>query len=291
MYTTENFAQYQSLDLGKEIAIINPQRTPFLSYLLQNNKSTKAISNVVNWYEETLNTSAIKTVMEGADAPAETEDSTALLDNYTQLFLGTAKVSCTAQSSEAVGIDDLMAREVSKKLTLLKYAMEDALIKGTKAKKTESVGQKMNGLINLINSSNVVNAVGSVPTETEFKKAMKIMYDCGTNDNMLCFIDDASKQAINAFANLQFMGKDNFLGFTCDRYHTDYGDITFVLTPALSGAKSVLLVNPDYLELKELQKAQAVDLAITGDSIKKMVKWEGTLKLSNSKAGAKIVLV
>lgn len=287
MYTSNNFAQYQSLDLSKEIAIINPQRTPFSSYLLQNGKNTKATSNVINWYEETLNTTAIKTIKEGGDAPTEVEDTTGLLSNYTELVTGTAKVSNTAQASEAVGIDDLMAREVNKKLTLLKYAVEDRIMKGTKAAKTDTTGQTMNGLLNLVHADNVVS--GTALTAPVFTSILKKMYDSGTSDNMICFIDDTSKQTINAFADVKYMAKDNFLGFTCDRYHTDYGDVTFVLAPSLSTAKSFVVVNPDYLELKELQPTQAIDLAITGDSMSKMVKWEGCIKLGNSKAAAKMV--
>lgn len=287
MYIMNNNAQYQSLDLSKEIAMINPKRTPFLSSLLQNNKTEKATSNIVNWYEETLNTTAIKTIKEGGDAPADVQDTTGLLSNYTELMTGTAKVSNTSQSATIVGINDLMAREVSKKLTLLKYAMEDKLMTGTKAVATDTAGQTMNGLLNLINADNVVT--GTALTESLFKSLLKKMYDSQTNDNMICFIDDMNKQIINTFYNPQYAAKDNFLGFTCDRYHTDYGDVTFVLAPSLSGAKSTVIVNPDYIILKELQSTQAIDLAVTGDSISKMVKWEGCLKLANSKAAAKLV--
>jgi hypothetical protein len=291
MYTTANLAQYQSLDLSKEIALINPKRTPLLSFLLQNAKSVKAISNIVNWYEETLNTSAITTSKEGGDAPDDVQDATALLTNFTELLTGTAKVSNTAKSSTIVGVDDLMAREVSKKLALLKYATEDRLMLGAKAVATGSVGQKMNGLLNLINASNIVTSASSTLIKIDFEAMLKKMYDASTNDNMICFLSDTDKLAINGFYSPQYFAKDNFLGFTCDRYHTEYGDVTFVLTPSLSGAKSIVVVNPDYLELKELQGAEAIDLAVTGDSISKMVKWEGCLTLGNSKAAAKVILL
>lgn len=291
MYTSNNFAQFQSLDLSKEIALINPKRTPLLSFLLQNAKSVKAISNIVNWYEETLNTTAISTSKEGGDAPADVQDATALLTNLTELLTGTAKVSNTAQASTIVGVDDLMAKEVSKKLTLLKYATEDRIWLGAKAIATSTVGQKMNGLLNLINASNIVTATGSVLVKADFESMLKKMYDAQTSDSMICFISDTDKLAVNGFYSPQYFAKDLFLGFTCDKYHSEYGDVTFVLTPSLSVAKSVVVVNPDYLELKVLQDAQAIDLAITGDSISKMVKWEGCLTLGNSKAGAKVVLV
>lgn len=187
MYTSNNFAQYQSLDLSKEIALINPQRTPFLSFLMQMGKSEKAVSNIINWYEETLNTNSITTSKEGADAPADVQDTTALLTNLTELLTGTAKVSNTAQASNIVGIDDLMAGEVNKKLTLLKYAMEDRLIKGTKAIATTTAGQKMNGILNMIHADNVING-GSVLTESMWLALLKKMYDAGTNDNMICFL-------------------------------------------------------------------------------------------------------
>jgi hypothetical protein len=287
MYTSNNFAQFQSLDLSKEIELINPQRTPFLSYLLQNGKSVKAESPIINWYEETLNTTAIITGKEGQEAPEDTQDTTALMTNFTELLLGKAKVSCTAQASNIVGVNDLMERETLKKLTLLKYTGEDRLMCGTKAEKTGTAGQKMNGLLNLIHTDNVVT--GAL-TKSLFETMIKKLYDAGTNDNMICFISDTDKVAVNGFYGVQYFAKDTFLGFTCDRYHTEYGDVTFVLTPSLSNAKSIVVVNPDYLELKELQPACAIDLAITGDSISKMVKWEGCLKLGNSKAASKIIL-
>lgn len=290
MYTSNNFAQYQSLDLSNEIAIINPKRTPLLSFLLQNGKVSQAESNIINWYEEELNTTAIKTSKEGADAPDEVEDSTALLSNYTELLHGTARVSNTAQASKLVGVDNLMAREVNKKLTLLKYAMEDRLIKGVKTAKTGTEGQKMDGLLNLINADNVITSTNTAITEPEFQSLLKKMYDSQTNDNMICFIDDINKRAINSFVDVKYLSLYEYLGFTCQMYHSEYGDVTFVLCPSLSGTKTITVVNPDYIELKELQKAQAIDLAVTGDSIAKMVKWEGTLKLSNSKAAAKIIL-
>ena len=291
MYTTDNFAQFQSLDLSKEIALINPQRTPFLSFLLQMGKTTQAEASIINWYEETLGSDAISTGMEGQDAPADKQDTTALLTNYTELLLGTAKVSCTAQASNIVGVNNLMERETLKKLTQLKYALEDRIMTGTKAVKTVSVGQKMNGLLNQVNAGNVVTATGEVVTAVDFNATVKKMYDAGTNDNMICFISDINKKEVNGFYDVSYMAKDKFLGFTCDKLHTEYGDITFVLTPSLALAKSVVIVNPDYIELKELQKACAIDLAITGDSISKMVKVECALKLSNSKGASKLVLV
>lgn len=286
MYTSNNFAQFQSLDLSEEIALINPKRTPLLSYLLQNGKTVKAISNIVNWYEETLNTSAITTSKEGADAPADVQDATALMTNLTELLTGTAKVSMTAQSSTLVGVNDLMASETTKKLTLLKYASEDRLMTGVKAIATGTVGQKMNGLLNLIHADNVVT---STLTVASFEATLKKLYDAGTGDNMVCFLNDTDKVLINSFYATQYFATNNFLGFTCDSYHSEYGDVTFVLTPSLSSANSLVVVNPDYLELKVLQNASAVDLAITGDSVSKMVKWEGCITLGNSKAGAKLI--
>lgn len=289
MVTTSNFAQYQSIDLSKEIALLNPKRTPFLSYLMQNGKTTKAISNIVNWYEEELNTTAVQTLKEGADAPTDVQDTTSLMSNYTEILSATAKVSETAQASTVVGIDDLMAREINKKLSLLKDAIENKIMLGTKTAATTTDGQKMDGLLNMINSSNVVSG-GTVITLTNFEDLLKRMYDSKTNDNMVCFLSDVQKKAIDQFSDVQYMATDNFLGFACQKYTSNYGDVTFVLTPSLSNAKSVVVVNPDYLELPELRAANVVDLAKTGDSISKMVVWEGALKLLNSKAAAKLVL-
>jgi hypothetical protein len=256
---------------------------------MQTGKTTGAVSNVVSWMEETLSTNSVQTLKEGGDAPADVDDATSLLQNYTEILSNTAKVSNTSQAVNATGITDMMAREVNKKLSLLKASIENKIMCGTKVAPTSTAGAQMNGLINLINSSNVVNS-GSSLTVSNFNSGIKALYDSGCNEEIVCFVPDVYKVQIDGFMDVKYLAKDNFLGFTCDKYHTNWGDVTFVMTPSLSSAKSIVFVNPSYLELAELRKAQAIDLAVTGDSQSKMLVWEGSLKLLNSKAASKIVL-
>ena len=51
-----------------------------------------------------------------------------------------------------------------------------------------------------------------------------------------------------------------------------------------SNAASVLLIDPEYVSICELQPTRQLELARTGHTENRLIQWEGTLEVGNQKA-------
>ena len=81
--------------------------------------------------------------------------------------------------------------------------------------------------------------------------------------------------------------EDKKLTNSVDVYVGDFHTLKVVPSRQLVG-DNVLAIDPEYLEFSELRPVMTTDLARTGDSHKKQIIWEGTLKVSAPLAHALI---
>ncbi|WP_435921285.1 SU10 major capsid protein [Paenibacillus sp. DYY-L-2] len=279
-FTTANFVPGQNVDLKDVLIQTTPVKTPFTTLLL--NKTTKATSPTMNWIEEAINEAAAVTLGESADAPARVDDTLAPMSNYCELVGATASVSNTAQHSEAVGINDLLAKDVANKTKALKLAMEDRLINGVKDFEAATKTYKTAGILEQINSLNRVE--NATFTETKFLETIETMYNAGSGDNMLCYLPAQMKLKLNDFKNFQYFAKDNLAGVDVEEYVSPFGRVRFVLTEKI--ANKLFVVNPEYLELGILIPFHGQVEPVSGSKQSVYLETQFGLKLLNSKAAA-----
>lgn len=279
MFDTQQFLQGQSYDLKDELILANPIRNAFSSFALS--KSVKANNPVVSWIEETVEDSAV-TMPEGGDAPEQQNDSRELLSNYLELFGATAMVSNTAQASEVVGINDLLAKDVKMKTEAIKRRIENKMLYGTKNYANGTY--EMDGIFNLVHTDNrVTDASGIAPALLD--ETISKVYDAGLGYNLVAFCNAHMKHNINQFANVTYLGRDKMLGMDINVYSTAFGDITFIDVPAMN-REDLLILNPEYIETPVLIDYHATLQGENGSKKSVYLETQLGLKLLNSKAAA-----
>lgn len=280
MFTSQDFVVGQSVDLKDVIISVTPEITPFTSLLLT--KEVKADNPTINWIEEELGDSA-STLAEGANAPDFVADTLTNMTNYCELWGATATVSNTAQYSTAVGISDLLARQVANKTKAIKLKMENQFINGTDGgyDKTTST-YTTNGILELIAAGNKVT--NATLTAEKFEETLSTLYDAGVNYNMICFCPADLKKTINGFETMEFYARDKFAGVDIEKYYSVYGTVSFVLSEKLTN--QLFVVNPDFLELATLIPFHGVVQSANGSKQSVFLETQAGIKLLNSKAAA-----
>ena len=279
MFTHDKFLEGQSVDLKDVLIQTTPVITPFTTYLL--GKGVKATAPKVSWIEESINEDSAVTMAEGADAPAYVKDEMEMLDNYLEIFGATATVSNTAQASNAVGINDLLAKEVANKTKALKMRIENKLINGTKgfANGVYTTG----GILEQIHADHKITA--GTFDKVAFEELLGALYHSGANDNMTVFLPASMKTKINNFEDVVFMARDKELGFDSELYSSVYGQVRFVLSEKV-GANKLFVVNGDYLELPQLIGFSATKQPVSGSKQSVYLETQLGIKLLNRKAAA-----
>lgn len=283
MFTTQNFVTGQVLDLKNELILANPKATPFTTFMMS--KEVGAQSPVVSWIEETINDASATTIAEGGNAPAHENDSSALMENYLELFAAQALVSDTAAASNAVGISDLLSKDVAMKIESIKRRIENKLLYGMKAyanKKYET-----GGIFNQIHADNKVTNTDL--TATKLEETLSKIYDAGVSYNMLAFCSAHMKNEINQLGAVTLLGRDETLGFDATVYSSAFGDITFVDVPMMN-RDDLLIVNPDFLELATLIGFMGRPEPVSGSKQAVFLQTQLGGKLLNSKAAASFII-
>lgn len=283
MFTHDKFAEGQSVDLSDILVETVPVVTPFSTFLL--GKTTPATAPEVSWIEETLNKNSAVTLAEGADAPAATEDTSAIRSNYLELIADTATVSNTAQASNARGINDLLAHQVANRAKAIKFRLEDKLINGVKG--FSGGVYQTDGIFSQIDAGNKVTIAGGTLTEDAFNEALQKMYEAGVNYNMTVFLPANLKKVVNTFDDVTFIARDRELGFDAEIYTSVFGQVRFVLCEG-TGASKLFVVNGDYLELPQLIPFHGVMQPVSGSKQSIFLEQQAGLKLLNAKAAASV---
>lgn len=277
-FTTENFVAGQSFDIKDTLILANPKVSAFSTFALS--KTVPAKNPTVQWIEETINEASAVTMAEGGDSPTHVNDTAGLLENYLELFGGTAQVSNTAQASEAIGISDLISKDMAMKTEAIKRRIEQKLLYGTKA----FTGGKyeMDGIFNLVNATNKIDAE---LTPMAFENLIAKLYDAGASYNLVAFMNAHTKHRINGFANVTYLGKDKLQGMDTSVYSTAFGDVTFIDTPAMK-TNDIVLLNPDFIETPVLIPFTATVQGANGSKQSIYMETQMGIKLLYSKAGA-----
>lgn len=296
MVKSNDFLTNEVVDLTEEIKLVSPTDTPLTTMLMGRGAVVPATDITVTWREKQLNTTRGTLIKEGADAGSVITSSRSSLSNLCQILEKVTQVSGTARALRPKGVGDTFDAEISDRLVELKRDLEWYFLNGTKTVESDSAARQMNGLVNLVNSNNVISTAGAL-AESHFLDALQKIWDHGAQGEYFAFVNASQKRAINALAkaenNMRWVVDNgsvtNAYGIGVSKIVTDFGEISLVLDRHMD-TNTILAVDLDEVQIAELRPTFYEDLPKAGDYFKGHIINESTIKLLNSYAGAKILV-
>ena len=295
MVKRKDFLANEVMDLRDEIALVSPTDTPLTTLLMGRGAVVPAKDITVTWRERKLNEDRGTLILEGAEAGTPIKSSRGSLSNICQIIEKVTQVSGTAQALNPAGIGNSFDAEIADRLLETKRDLEWYFLNGTKAEEADSTPRQMNGLINLVNTANVIDGTAGL-TEDLLLDALQKMWDHGAQGEYFTFVNASVKRLINRLAkagdNIRFVKGDEgigrMFGVTYNRFESDFGILNMVLDRH-TAANTLFAVDLEQVEIAELRGTFYEDLPKAGDYQKGHIINESTIKLLNSYAGAKII--
>lgn len=293
MVKRSDFLANEVVDLREEIALTSPTDTPLTTLLMGRGSVVPATDITVTWRERQLNDARGTLKVEGAEAGEAIKSSRSTLSNVCQIIEKVTQVSGTAQALNPKGVGKSFEAEIADRLLETKRDLEWYFLNGTKATESGMTPRQMNGLVNLVNSGNVVDAAEGL-TEELMLNAMQKMWDHGSQGEYYTFVNAGTKRLINKLittgANIRVNtsnGLNQVMGITVQKIESDFGTLNMVLDRHMD-TNTMLIVDLDQVEIAELRGTFFEMLPKAGDYFKGHILNESTIKLLNSYAGAKL---
>lgn len=298
MVKRKDYIDNEVVDLKDEIALVSPTDTPFTTLLMGRGAIVPAKDITVTWRERKLNEDRGTLILEGAEAGTPIKSSRGSLSNICQIIEKVTQVSGTAQALNPKGIGNSFDAEIADRLVETKRDLEYYYLLGEKAEENDTTPRQMNGIINLINSDNVIDGAAGL-TEDLLLDALQKMWDHGAQGEYFTFVNATVKRLINRLAkagdNIRFVkgdeGVGKMFGVTYNRFESDFGVLNMVLDRHMATSNALFAVDLEQVEIAELRPTFYEDLPKAGDYKKGHIINESTIKLLNSYAAAKITNV
>lgn len=294
MVKRKDFLENEVIDLAEEIKLISPTDTPLTTLLMGRGAIVPATDITVTWRERKLNETRGTLKKEGADAGDPIKSSRGSLSNVCQIIEKVTQVSGTAEKLNPKGIGSSFNAEVADRLIETKRDLEWYFLNGVRAEENESTPRQMNGLINLVNADNVIDATAGL-TETLMLDAMQKMWDHGSQGEYYTFVNASVKRKLNDLlknaANIRVNitnGLSQTMGITVQKVESDFGTLNLVLDRHMD-VKTMLILDLDQVQIAELRGTFFEMLPKAGDYHKGHILNESTIKLLNSYSGAKLI--
>lgn len=293
----------QREDLLDMIYNIDPFDTPMISSIGKGTAS--ALRH--QWQTDKLRAPAQNAIVEGADAVIKPGTFTKLLDNVCQIADETLQISGTTDAVSKAGRKSELAYQLAKKSKEIKLDMEYGLVGIGQAKQNRA--ENTPGMLGNFFSFYKTNGSGytSAPTgdgsdlgtkaaaRTLTEKivqetAQKIWEKGGRANTLMCngpmkqFISNTFKgrsQQINSNAT------DKKVTAIVDFYESDFGVYKIVPNRHFA-ADSLFMYDPSMHSLLYLRAFKQYPLAKTGDSEKRQMITEYTLRVNNEESGAMV---
>lgn len=288
--------------LADAIYNINPEETPFISSI----GKEKGSAQFEEWQTDVLAASANNKVEQGNEATFSAITPTVRVGNRMQISEKTYAVTGSQEAVSKAGRKSEIAYQDAKKMVELKRDMEFASMQNTTAiAAAAGVPGQARGIAGWLATNNSLGATGVAPnpvtnvaptdgtqrafTEQLLKDVAKLAWDQGGDPTML-FVPSAQRAIVSAFtggATKFDKTEDKTLTATVEVYVGDYGRYS-IINSRHQRARDVFLVDPDMFSLMTLRPMKGEDLAKTGDSKKRMINTEWTLKCKNEAASAAV---
>jgi len=299
-------------DLTDMIYDISPTQTPFMSGVARD----KASGVFHEWQTDVLEAAASNRAIEGDDPTAKTYAATTRIGNYCQISQKTVIVSGTASAIDQAGRADELAYQVAKRGKELKRDMELALTQnqassaggaGT-ARSLASLeswlstnkttqGVSASGSTTPGYSSGVVAAPTDASTAGTFTKANldAVIKECWTQggEPTVIMVGPHNRTIVSGFTGISTLetradgSADVTLVGAVDFYKSNFG-VLKVVPNRFQRDATALVLDMDYWCVSFLRPMQLNPLAKTGDSEKRQMLCEYTLKAKNESSSGKI---
>ncbi len=292
-------------DLTDMIYNIDPYDTPFLTAIGTGNAT--AITH--QWQTDALRAPGVNAVIEGNDATINAAATTTMLDNICQIATETLQVTGTTEAIKLAGRKSEMARLLAKKAKELKLDMEYGLVGVPQAKvqRTSAVAGKLGNIFSYYKTNGSLGATGVAPvgngTDTGTAGTARTL----TEDLLLTASENIwrnggkasvihTSSTIKKFISKNFKGRateinldasDNKIAQAVDVYETDFGTYTIVANRWFKN-DALFIFDPKMHALCYLRPFHQFPLAKTGDSEKRQMLVEYTLRVNNEESGALI---
>lgn len=286
-------------DLTDIIYDVSPTETPVMSALAR----AKATATSHEWQTDALaSASAANAVIEGDEATTDASTATTRLKNYTQIMDKVAVVTGTQEAVSKAGRKSEMAYQMEKRMKELKRDIEAAICdNGAYVAGNDTTARELAGFPAWLTTNTSAGASGADPTTIgstartdgtqrafteELLKA--VLQDCYTNGGnpSMAVVGPFNKRKASEFtgsATRMDKSEDKKLYAAIDVYVSDFGEVKFVPN-RFSRARDCLLIDPEYACLAYLRPFKTMDLAISGDYMRKQILTELTLEVKNEAA-------
>ena len=298
-------------DLIEKISNVDPTETPFM-----NNIGTGTAKQTFHeWQTDSLvAANGTNVAIEGDDATNDVRPLTKRMGNYTQLSRKVVQVSDTADAVNKAGRAKQMAYEMAKMAPELRRDMETRLCGNFAAVPgTGGVAGQASGAVAMVRTnasrgatgtaatlsgttSGYINAVGTAGTlravtEAMLKSAMQLAWTAGGKPK-IALMSGTIKQTASTFTGIAQQRREvgnsaaTIIG-AADVYVSDFGDIAFVPSRFTTG-RDVLVYDPSLFTTCYLQPLQDKPLAENGNSARRLMWGEYTLRCENELGSAVI---
>jgi len=304
------------------IYMISPTEKPFTSAV----KKTKASQSKHEWQTDALATaSATNAIVEGDDSTANTADPTVRLANQLQTLRKTVSVSGRARKIDTAGRADEFEYQLKKRMSEIGNDLEAALCQNNGAtagsaasaplmasfeswisSSATAVGNYISAGTGTAQTTIGFNAAAGYPvggptdstvagtlTEAQLKYVIRACWTQGGEPNMVIVGPDVKQKISGSFTGIATRfrtvnaGDQAQIISGADLYVSDFGEIKIVPS-RFSRARTVLVIDPQYLGIASLRGFTMERLAKTGDSDKAHIVGDYTLEVRNILAHGKI---
>ena len=291
-------------DLIEKISNIDPTETPFMS----NIGTGTAKQTFHEWQTDSLvAANGTNAAIEGDDATNDVRPLTKRNGNYTQLSRKVVQVSDTADAVIKAGRTKEMAYQLAKMAPELRRDLETrlcgnfaavpgaggtagqasgavAMVRTNASRGASGTAATMSG-----GTSGYINAVGTAGTlrsvtEAMLKTAMQLAWSAGGKPS-IALMSGLIKQTASTFTGFAQQRRETgdkavtIIG-AADVYVSDFGDVAFVPSRFTTG-RDVLVYDPSLFQTVYLQPMQDKPLAENGNSRRRLLWAEYTLRCDN----------
>jgi len=292
-------------DLIDVIYNIEPYDTPFLSGIPKG--TATALQH--QWQTDELRAPAVNTKIEGEDATINPGTFTTMNDNICQIVSETLQVTGSADAVNKAGRAKEMGYQLAKKGKEIRLDMEHMLV-GTplaKVQRSSSVAGQAGNIYSYYKTNGSMGAGATLPTGNGATAGVAGTLRTLTEDMILTAAENiwreggkANKLMANStlkkYISSSFVGRateihlnasDNRISQAVDVYESDFGTYSIELNRWFK-QDAVFMYDPKMHALCYLRPFQHWELAKTGDSEKRQMLAEYTLRVNNEKSGALI---
>lgn len=295
----------QRQDLIDVIYNIDPYDTPFLSAI------PKATASAITheWQTDELRSPAVNTKIEGEDASINPGSFTTMNSNICQIVSETLQVTGTADAVNKAGRAKELGYQLAKKGKEIRLDMEHMLV-GTplaKVTRSSSVAGQAGNIYSYYKSNGSLGATGVAPTgngvntgtagtvrtltEAMILTAAENIWREGGQANKLMCNSGLKKYISSSFkgraTQIQLDASSNRISQAVDVYESDFGSYAIELNRWFK-TDAVFMYDPKMHAMCYLRPFMHWELAKTGDSEKRQMLCEYTLRVNNEKSGALI---